>query len=121
MLTFQLAGIHIGNDIAVAAGRCRQVKHKRGVQVIQHLRAEVRPGIVAFVHNDHWLQVPQHLNQCRVRCISQHNIIIPEILRKAEQIAVFLVDLTYIAIAAVDTQGAVTHDADRQHFADGIR
>lgn len=38
----------------------------------------------------------QHLNQRRIRCIGQQRLRVLEILCKAEQIAVFLIDLANI-------------------------
>ena len=68
---FQLAGIHIGDDIAIAFRGRRQIQYKRRIQVIQHLHAEIRSGVVAFVHHNHRLQMAQHLDECRVRRIGE--------------------------------------------------
>ena len=63
----------------------------------------------------------QHLNQRRIRCIGQQCIRIFEILRKAEQIAVFLIDLANIFLPAVNALRALAHHADRQHFPHCVR
>ena len=58
MLLLQLPRIHIGNDIAVASRRGREIQHKGGVQVVQHLHAQIRAGVVALVHDHHRFHVP---------------------------------------------------------------
>ena len=76
---------------------------------------------MALIHDHNRLQMAQHLDQRRVRCIGQQYVIIFEVLCKAEQVAVFLIDLSDVAATAVDAQGTVAHDADGQHFPHGIR
>ena len=49
----------------------------------------------------------QHLNQRRIRCIGQQRLRVLEILCKAEQIAVFLIDLANIFLPAVNAQRAI--------------
>ena len=121
MLLFQCPGIHIGKNVAVFPGCCRQVQDKRGVQIVQHFHAEVRPGIVAFVHNHNRLQMAQYLNQRRIRGICQKRFRVLEKFRKTIQIPVFLIDLAHVLLLAVNAQGAVAHDADRQHFPHRVR
>ena len=121
VLLLQLTGVHIGDNVAVFSRRCRQIEYEGRIQIIQHLRAELRFCIVAFVHNNDWLQMAQHLDQCRIRCIGQQRLRILEILCKAEQIAVFLIDLANIFLPAVNAQRAIAHHTDRQHFPHCIR
>ena len=118
---FQFAGVYIGDDIAVAFRGRRQIQHKGRIQIVQHLHAEIRSGVVAFIHHDHRLQMPQHLDQRRVRRVGQQRLVVFEILGKAEQVAVFLIDLADVTVAAVDAQRAVAHDAYGQHLPHGIR
>ena len=121
MFLLQLTGVHIGDNVAVFSRRCRQIEYEGRIQIIQHLRAELRFCIVAFVHNNDRLQMAQHLNQRRIRCIGQQRLRVLEILRKAEQIAVFLIDLANIFLPAVNTQRAIAHYADGQHFPHSVR
>ena len=104
MLLLQFAGVHIGDNVAVFSRRCRQIEYEGRIQIIQHLRAELRFCIVAFVHNNDRLQMAQHLNQRRIRRIGQQCIRIFEILCKAEQIAIFLIDLADVLLPAVNAQ-----------------
>ena len=121
MLLLQLTGVHIGDNVAVFSRRCRQIEYEGRIQIIQHLRAELRFCIVAFVHNNDRLQMAQHLNQRRIRRIGQQCIRIFEILCKAEQIAIFLIDLADILLPAVNAQRAIAHYADCQHFPHSVR
>ena len=121
MLFLEFPRVNIGDNIAVLAWRCRQIENKGRIQVVQHLGAEVRTGVVAFVHNDNRFQMAKHLNQCRIRRIGQQHIFIFEILGKAEQIAVLLINLADILFLAVDAQRTVAHHADGQHLPNGIR
>ena len=121
MLLFQRPGIHIGKNVAVFPGRCRQVQDKGGIQIIQHFHAEVRPGIVAFVHDHNRLQMAQYLNQRRVRSVCQKRFRIFEKFCETIEISVFLIDLAHILLLAVNAQGAVAHNADRQHFPHRVR
>ena len=121
MLLLQLTGVHIGDNVAVFSRRCRQIEYEGRIQIIQHLRAELRFCIVAFVHNNDRLQMAQHLNQRRIRRIGQQCIRIFEILCKAEQIAIFLIDLADVLLPAVNAQRAIAHHADRQHFPHSVR
>ena len=63
----------------------------------------------------------QYLNQRRIRCIGQQRLRVLEILCKAEQIAVFLIDLANIFLPAVNAQRAIAHYADCQHFPHSVR
>ena len=121
MLLLQLTGVHIGDNVAVFSRRCRQIEYEGRIQIIQHLRAELRFCIVAFVHNHNRLQMTQYLNQRRIRRIGQQRLRVLEILCKAEQIAVFLIDLADVLLPAVNAQRAIAHHAGRQHFPHCIR
>ena len=121
MFLLQFSGVHIGNNVAVLPRRCCQIQHKGRIQVVEHFHAEVRSCVVTFVHNHDWLQMAQHLNQRRVRRISQQGIRVFEILCKAEQTAIFLIDLADVLLPAVNTQRTIAHHADRQHFPHSVR
>ena len=121
MFLLQFSGIHIGDNVAVLPWRRCQIQYKGWIQVVEHFHAEVRSCVVTFVHNHDWLQMAQYLNQRRIRRIGQQRLRVLEILCKAEQIAVFLIDLADVLLPAVNAQRTIAHHADGQHLAHRVR
>ena len=117
---FQLSGVYIADDVAVAPRRGGQVEHKGRIQIVEHFHAQIGTGVMAFIHDDHGRQMAQHLNERRVRRISQQHGIVVEILGKGKQVAVLLIDLANILFLAVHTQGIIAENTDSQHFSDGF-
>ena len=63
VFVFQLHRVHIGDDIALLFRCGGQIQHKAGIEVFQHFKAQFRPGMVAFVHDDKRVKLVDNLEQ----------------------------------------------------------
>ena len=52
---FELHGVHIDDDVAAVLWRGRQLQHKAGVEVFEHLDTQFRFCVMAFVDDKHLL------------------------------------------------------------------
>ena len=62
---FEFHGIHETDDIALLAGRRRQVEDKTRIDRPKHIHTQVSLEVVTFVDDDNRIQIQQHLNQPR--------------------------------------------------------
>jgi len=90
--SFEFHGIYETDDIALLAGRRRQVEDETRIDCLEHIHMQVGLEVVTFVDDDDRIQIRQHLNQSRfVRPLHAfgHRIVEFGILR---QILVFAID-----------------------------
>ena len=81
---------------------------------MQHFHAQIRSGMVALVHDDHRIQIADHLNQCRLIGVSQQNGRIIHPLCKLGQITVLLIGFPAFLFAG--TEGIIAEHKQRDLF-----
>ena len=99
VLAFQVNRIHNGDDVAFLSGRCRQIQHKAGIEVLQHLLAWVTARMVAFVHNDQRMQLINDLHQGGRVGIFQRHIRFAQCICQRNKAAVLLLGLEPLLLA----------------------
>ena len=116
---FQPCSVHKRDDVAFLLGCGGQVKHKAGIEVLQHFHAQIRSGMVALIHDDHRIQIADHLNQCRLIGVSQQNGRIIHPLCKLGQITVLLIGFAPLLFAGAE--GIIAEHKQRKLFCHGGR
>ena len=86
---------------------------------MQHFHAQIRSGMVALIHDDHRIQIADHLNQCRLIGVSQQNGRIIHPLCKLGQITVLLIGFAPLLFAGAE--GIIAEHKQRKLFCHGGR
>ena len=104
VLLFERQRVHEADDVAVFARRGRQVEDEGGVQVLEHVHAQVTLRVVAFVDHHHWVQGLNHAHEGDILVVAQ---------QRAEglQVAVFLVHLPVFLVFSPQGVEAEHHQA----------
>ena len=119
VLPFELHGVHIGDDVAFFPGRGGQVQHKAGVEIPQHLQAQLASGVVAFIHHNHGIQKADDLDQRRLVGVRQQEVRVLHPLGKARQIPVLLIRLAALLFAGTEGVVGQHHDGQLLHHVGG--
>ena len=117
VLALELHRVHIGDNIALLFRRSGQIQNKAGIEVLQHFKAEIRPGVVALVHNDKRVKLIDNLEQGGFVRFLNGAVGLAKHLGKLGKIAVLLIG--FQALLAAPTERIIGQHHDGKLFGDG--
>ena len=117
MLRLKLHRVHIGDDVASLFGGGGQIQHKAGVEVGEHLNAQLRPGVVALVHDHQRVELIDNLKQRRLVRLLDGIFRRAQHLGKGGKVAVLLIG--FQALLAPPAKGIVGQHHNGELFGDG--
>ena len=119
-LSFQLNGVHIGNDIAFLLGGSSQIQYKTRVKVREHFQAQIGSGVMALVHDDQRGQLVNDLEQSGI--IGVFNLLLrrTQNLGKLGKVAVFLVGFQTLLATAPERVVGQDHDGQLLRHRGGV-
>ena len=117
VLALELHRVHIGDNVALLFRRSGQIQYEAGIEVFQHFKAEIRPGVVALVHNHQRVKLVDNLEQgCFIRLFNGV-VWLAKHLGKLGKIAVLLIG--FQALLAAPTERIIGQHHDGKLFGDG--
>ena len=117
VLRLELHRVHIGDDVAALLGGGGQIQHKAGVEIGEHFNAQLRPGVMALVHNHQRVELVDNLKQCRLVRLLNGILRCAQHPGKGGKVAVLLIG--FQALLAPATEGIVGQHHNGELFGDG--
>ena len=117
VLALELHRVHIGDNVALLFRGSGQIQYEAGIEVFQHFKAEIRPGVVALVHNDKRVKLIDNLEQGGFVRFLNGAVGLAKHLGKLGKIAVLLIG--FQALLAAPTERIIGQHHDGKLFGDG--
>ena len=117
VLALELHRVHIGDNIALLFRGSGQIQNKAGIEVLQHFKAEIRPGVVALVHNHQRVKLIDNLEQGGFVRLFNGAVGLAKHLGELGKIAVLLIG--FQALLAAPTERIIGQYHDGKLFGDG--
>ena len=119
VLALELHRVHIGDNVALLFRGSGQIQYEAGIEVFQHFKAEIRPGVVALVHNDKRVKLIDNLEQGGFVRFLNGAVGLAKHLGKLGKIAVLLIG--FQALLAAPTERIVGQHHNRKLFRNSSR